>query len=650
MKKLKYGLAIVLFTIGFIFTGELSMYYLDNFQEGYYGASFYFENAEMGNDEIIHDFTNCANKNQVDFFTIDFTIDSDYKKTIKVYGTKGALYYLASHEIKEKRYNSLFSGYADVFLTDISKCETIKQQEFFYFTGNDIGAIHNFKEELVDQYGGEFPQLYGSVKNTIVSVGTVWGIIFSVILLLAVYDITLQRKEFTLLIILGYNLKTVFLKNILKDLVTFLGEFLLIPFLLCRWSNTFFFFRVLVIFFILFLVLNICVNLLIFRVNIKQNFSNVKENKGILKINYIIKTATLLLVSFVLSINIGVISDGINFYRQKGFFDKHSEYERYQLNYKMNSPLAEMDGDVAQKFYKAFVEYSLLYADFSEQLSINYPTIVINRNSKEEMVREEKKWKEVFRGCTEKKVYIAMPEGVKGNASITSASEQICESILGYKGKKEISFYNKAMQLISFNSSVHRFKSKILRNPIIIFDNRDPELNKETASRQMYYAYDILYDIPDKEVEKFVEEYQMENEIVKITNLENAYKYNRKIVKRYIKMLLILSCIIIFLEFIMVFMIIKLEYTYHALQITLMKILGYNQLSRILRLVLITVLCSAITLILLLVYHYYKMFNAVVVSAVSIIVFTILELLIIIWRAKKIERMKVVSILKGEIV
>lgn len=650
MKKLKYGLAIVLFTIGFIFTGELSMYYLDNFQEGYYGASFYFENAEMSNDEIIHDFTNCANKNQVDFFTIDFTIDSDYKKTIKVYGTKGALCYLASHEIKEKRYNSLFSGYADVFLTDISKCETIKQQEFFYFTGNDIGAIHNFKEELVDQYGGEFPQLYGSVKNTIVSVGTVWGIIFSVILLLAVYDITLQRKEFTLLIILGYNLKTVFLKNILKDVVTFLGEFLLIPFLLCRWSNTFFFFRVLVIFFILFLVLNICVNLLIFRVNIKQNFSNVKENKGILKINYIIKTATLLLVSFVLSINIGVISDGINFYRQKGFFDKHSEYERYQLNYKMNSPLAEMDGDVAQKFYKAFVEYSLLYADFSEQLSINYPTILINRNSKEEMVREEKKWKEVFRGCTEKKVYIAMPEGVKGNASITSASEQICESILGYKGKNEISFYNKAMQLISFNSSVHRFKSKILRNPIIIFDNRDPELNKETASRQMYYAYDILYDIPGKEVEKFVEEYQMENEIVKITNLENAYKYNRKIVKRYIKMLLILSCIIIFLEFIMVFMIIKLEYTYHALQITLMKILGYNQLSRILRLVLITVLCSAITLILLLVYHYYKMFDAVVVSAVSIIVFTILELLIIIWRAKKIERMKVVSILKGEIV
>ena len=97
----------------------------------------------------------------------------------------------------------------------------------------------------------------------------------------------------------------------------------------------------------------------------------------------------------------------------------------------------------------------------------------------------------------------------------------------------------------------------------------------------------------------------------------------------------------------MVFTIVKMEYMYHALQITLMKIFGYSQINRILKPVLITMLCGAINIVLLLLYSY-KTGEGVVNMIACIVVFTIVELLIILRQAKKLEQSKTALILKGE--
>lgn len=650
MKKIKYILVLILFAIGFIFNGELFIYHLDNFQENYYRTSFFFEYMEEDktSEEIIQDFLSSAQKNKVDFFTVDSKINSDYEKTIKIYGTKGAFDCLISRGIDTKQYSSLFSGYTDVSLVDISECEIIKHQELFYLIGDDVERLYNFKAELIDQYGGGFPKQYGSIKNTISNICTVWGIIFAVVLLLAVYDITLQQKEYTLLVILGYDLKKVFVKNILKDFIVFCSIFLLLPVFLSKWSNVLFFINIIRIMFIVFLLLNVSVNLLIFRVNVKKNFSNAKSNQSILKINYGIKTATLLLVSFVMSVNISLISEGINYYQQRDFFEKHSSHDYYQLNYKVTSQDIAKSDYVTQKFYKTFFEDSLLYADLTGQFSVNYPTVLVNRNSKNELAGADAKWREILNNCTSENVYIAMPDDLKEDAMILYEVEQICKYILGNKEKSIVSYYDKKTDLIGINSAAHTFKSKMIKCPILIFDNRDPVMNEEVAGAQMYYAYDILYNIPDEAFENYVEAHNLENEIVKVTNAEEMYQYNWNIVKRFTKMTLILSCITLFLEFVMLFIVIKLEYTYNALQIVLMKILGYSQIRRNLRPILITVICGFIAVTFVVAYSYYNLLEGMFSIVVSIICFTILELLIIVWKIRKLEQSKIALILKGE--
>lgn len=644
---MKYAIAAFLFMLGFIFTSEMFMNYLDNFEETYYGATFSFETTTKEKDEIIQDFLDASVKNQIDIFTVDDKINSDYQKTIKIYGTEGALDALSNHEIQEKRYKSLFSGYMDVVFEDISKCKIIKRQEFFYFTGDNVDAMSGFRDDLASEYGGEDPILYDSIKSTIHRISTTWGIIYLIIILLTVYDITLQRKEYTLQVILGYDLRTVFMKNIFQDMIIFSGMYFLIPCLLNKWMNVYFLFHIFVMIFILFLLLNICANILIFKVNVKKNFSNVEENQGILKINYVIKTVTLLLASFALSVNVGLITEGIDYYRQLDFFKNHSEYEYYQLNYKANSKLSEMDGIVAQEFYKTFFKNSLIYADFSDMLSINYPTVLINHNAQKELIEQNEEWREILNECREEKVYIAIPEQLREEDEKVSASGEICEAVLGYEGEKKIVFYDKRTQLISFNSSLHPFKSKRLKKPIIIFDNTEPVINEEMADRQLYYAYDILYDIPDKEVEDFIKTHQLESEIVIKTNAWESYEYNWKIVKRFTRISLVLSVILFLIEFIMVFTIVKMEYMYHALQITLMKIFGYSQIKRILNPVFITILCGAVNIVLLLLYSY-KISEEAVNMIACIAIFTIFELLIILRQAKKLERSKTALVLKGE--
>lgn len=647
MKKMKYAIAAVLFMFGFIFTSEMFMNYLDNFEETYYSTTFSFATTSKEKDEIIQDFLDASVKNQIDFFTVDDKINSDYQKTIKIYGTEGALDALSNHGIQEKRYKSLFSGYTDVAFKDISKCKVIKRQEFFYFTGENFDAMSRFRDDLADEYGGEDPILYDSIKSTIHRISIIWGIVYLIILLLTIYDITLQRKEYTLQVILGYNLRTVFMKNIFQDVVAFSGMYFLISCLLSKWMNVYFLFHIFVIFFMLFLLLNICANALIFKVDVQKNFSNVEENQGILKINYIIKIVTLLLVSFALSVNVGLVTEGIDYYQQLDFFKNHSEYEYYQLNYKANSQLSEMDGIVAQEFYKTFFKNSLIYADFSEMLSINYPTVLINRNAQKELIEQNEEWREILNECREEKVYIVIPEQLRGEDEKVSASEEICEAVLGYEGEKENVSYDKRTQLISFNSSLHPFKSKRLEKPIVIFDNTEPVINEEMANRQLYYAYDILYDISDKKVEDFIKTHQLENEIVIKTNAWESYEYNWKVVKRFTRMSLVLSVILFLIEFIMVFTIVKMEYMYHALQITLMKIFGYSQIKRILKPVLITMLCGVINIVLLLLYSY-KTTEEVVNMIACIVIFTIVELLIILRQAKKLERSRTALILKGE--
>ena len=56
MKWVKYLIGSLLIVMSFVFTGELFIFHLDQFQESYYQATFVFEETTSETSEVISDF------------------------------------------------------------------------------------------------------------------------------------------------------------------------------------------------------------------------------------------------------------------------------------------------------------------------------------------------------------------------------------------------------------------------------------------------------------------------------------------------------------------------------------------------------------------------------------------------------------------
>lgn len=169
MQKIKILIFIVLLSIGFSFNGELYMLYLDNFQESYYQANFYPDRPSrpVTDVEIIRDFMDASEENDVDFFVVDHKIQSAYKTEITIYGTERALAHLQSQDIKEGKNESLFFGEAVIRYEPFQKIKEISKCDKWYFIGGKEKkkALTLLKPGLLTNMAVVFPSKKGRIKK-----------------------------------------------------------------------------------------------------------------------------------------------------------------------------------------------------------------------------------------------------------------------------------------------------------------------------------------------------------------------------------------------------------------------------------------------------------------------------------------------------
>ena len=392
MRKIKIIVIYMLITIGFIFNGELSILYLDDFQKSYYQSGFDFVNREAAieEEEVIEDFLKAGKAHDVDFFFLDSRIISAYAKEITIFGTPNALKTLQAKGILEGKHKSLFMGETIVKYEDFSNIKTMEKFKDCYYIGDQSQqeAMRLFKANLVGKYGGGLPKLFSSDKATWLNLFSVWSIIFGLILLMTIYEIISLKKEIMVRITLGEDVRTVFGKNALGDIGILVSAFLSVPFLLSPLSNVYFKIQALALAFLVFMIVNTLINAAILRVNFKKDIAARRSGGGLLTANYILKTMTTMLTLIVLSSNFAILAQGYLMYKQGDFFSEHKNYSYYQLNYRVNNHLGKTISDdetMNQEFYKRFQKYSLQYNDLTANYHSPYPVILINSNSFEEI-------------------------------------------------------------------------------------------------------------------------------------------------------------------------------------------------------------------------------------------------------------------------
>lgn len=657
MLRVKVIAAILLITIGFIFNGELYVLYLDNFYDNYYQASFDFDPPD--NDaakKIVHEFTKAGHTHDVDFFFVDDRGKVATFASVEIYGTQGAIRKLKSRGLREGKAGSFF--FSDVYVKfhsvdDISQF-VLEAVDHCYFTegDDDLNKMDAFKSDLVEQYGGGFPREGANDQETYMNLTTVWTIIFSILLLITWHDVIFRKKEIAVRVTLGYDIFNIVIRNVGVFMLLYAILFATIPLMLHRLilSETFFKYKYVGVCFCVFIFLNTLIYLSTLHINFQRDMGIQKKGKNFIIVNYFLKFITGMLIMLIVSMNASEIHTAFNLRSQENFFRAHKNFAFCELNFRNadDSDFAIQQWTrVYQKFYEQNQKQAIVSTDLTRNFSCPYPVIVQNKTAMKLTVNQFPQIKSALKK-RKKSLLLLYPENLRHKEASIVPAKEIAETyfepeIYGYV---QVIKYSAKLDITGIRKE-DEYITTLYRNPIIIFDSSEFHVNHLLTGYDFDMAVTTMYQISEKKWGLYVKQNNMESEIAKKSNVYAIYDMLEKRSTRTLQLMLILTAFLIILEAGLILMIIFSEYQVNSMELAVKKILGYSLFRRNQRLLWTSILSSTAGLVLSsIICHilHWGIRKDLFICWIGIIV---LETVCILWKARKIENIRIMKALKG---
>jgi hypothetical protein len=654
LKTVKYLISFCILFAGVLIIGESHTFRLNNFYTEFDNTTLYLQ-RNTTEQEMIKDILESAARNEVEVFTYIKSPRSTYLTEIEIYGTARVEKYMNEHlNIFAKEYPSVFLEDFRFAFHHLNDIQGIKSMNDYYVIGSNE-KVKQFKIDLIDKYAGNHPKEgYASneSRNTIIAI---WALILSIILLLSYYDVIYQKKENLIRVSLGEPISRIVWKNIVTDTLYFTLLFALILYGLSKYTYVFFGFQLSLIFFFILLIANALLYINLYHYNLKEVFSNVKGgSKKLLSLNYGLKLVTVVITIFVISSNVVLMVESYQLYRQKSFFVDHKDYSFTRLEYRVidygkgSYDLRTEDAERAQAaFYKQFFKESDAILLSGTNRLLDGKGLIANRNALAYLSREIKELKNLQ---LNKDIYFLLPKERSGSAVDL---DELKDTVRSYEGEDftydyEVVYYEDNVDIVRIDEDMV-YGSDLLKNPIIIYYNLPPDALEKFDKDTHYLARstEIMYKMSDGPFNQFVRDYQLTGQIVTKTNVLDSYNKSWNIAKRILYMNFIFSLLVLFLEFIIITSIIRLEYEVNAIELSIKKILGHSILEKNRKIILMTSITTIVSIGSTVVAAILLGLDKVYYLTAAGIVILLLELFVITFYIRRIENVKVQKILKG---
>lgn len=646
--------------IGILIIGESHIFYLDNFSSQYSYTTLYLQDTTTS-VEMISDITNSATSNNVEVFTIVTSHPNSSLTEYNIYGTPGVESHVnKDSNIFEKKYTSLLLGDINFKFNSINDIPNIKSQNEYRVIGSKEN-IHKFKMDLIDKYAGNHPKpgyLDKESKNNTIAI---WGLITSIVLLFSVYDVISQKKENLIRVTMGEKISNIICKNILIDSFALIVSFTLIFFILSKYTYVFFNFKISIIIFGILLSINGLLYLSLYFSKVKEVFSNGESSKKLLSLNYGLKLVTTIITIFIISSNIVLIYNSYTFYKQKAFFQDHSDYYYLELMYKttMNSDGSlnsrwEDSALVQETFYKEF--FKEFNAISVKDLSLNQqlPTVFANRNAFEYL---SSKIDELSNLNLDKDFYFILPDKLENNPEIIETLKNnttYTSNEINFLYDYDVIYYQDNIDMVGIDED-YIYGSYLLENPAIVYNNMSVDQVKNLDITKQVGLQDELSDVmyqisSETQLEKFndfIADHNLEGQIIKKTNVLEKYENMWIIAKRVLYINLIFSDLVLLLEIIIINSIVMLEYKVNAIELSIKKILGYSILQKNRKIILMTVITTIASILTAIIVNIIMKTHVGKYLGLGGLIILILELSTIIFYINRIEKSNIQKILKG---
>jgi len=565
VKLIKYVTALLLFLIAFIFVGEIYVWNIDNFETEYKYVTFYQQENTTA-EEMKSDIYETANKENVEVFVVIKRFTSLFSENIDIYttGTEAEYYLAQESEIKEGIYESIFLGNVKVEFHEWTEIPNIGEIETYYVIGEDEKIV-SFKAALVDKYAGKFPREGYQVVNSRRNIGVVWSCVILFLLLLTFYEAARSKKAVILRITLGEQILFYVLKQILIDIAVYSVIFIGLIHTLKFYTNPFFRIADTCFFFFAFLGLNSCAYFWLVFTNYRKDTQTKQSVQMVLKISYLYKILTSILIIFTMAGCIELIFNGINCYRQKGFFEARKEFSYITVKgYDF-----EDSKEMLSSFYceAESVKEEMCLVDLGNwQTKAEY---ILADKGAEEYLRE--RIAELQNQELEEKIYYLVPEKYLENKEIIEEMQSVCYAYLEEEYEYEIIGYEETAWVMAV-SNTGKVKSVLKKNPIVILNHN--EVMKIPNSSILYLINAVMFSITDEKFESIAYENEFIGKLYYKTNVYENYMYFWGIMKRNMVMGIVFFAILLMLEGLILRSIIKYEYQIHAKELLLSKIQG----------------------------------------------------------------------------
>jgi len=503
--------------------------------------------------------------------------------------------------------------------------------------------------ELIDTYAGNHPQPGYNESAELYRILGVFALVAISTVLLTFYELAVVRKELLVRLSMGESLARWIAPSILMDsgilLLAFIVSFLTLrlftpidPYLML--------FSGLMVGLI---VVNGLVYLRLRRLTIKEAFSNGQRSNKLLVFTYGMKFATAFLTILMLSSSITVIAEAVTIYKQRPFFEAKKNYSYTYIGHKVTSPhfSDEKSSDISERIQTEL--YTRFYDDFKVTLStpvnsftVDQPTVLMNRTAFNEVAGQFANSSSVL----EHELTFFAPKGVAIPAKSTIDSGLRELGLVAYLADSyPVVRYQEDFETVAIDQNLTS-GSTLIDDPLLIVVN---EAKQPKAPKQLSNVLlaDVMYDLDQGAFQDYVAEKQMTNELILQTNAWEKYLGIWEAAKRLMNMNLIFVVLILSLELLVIWTVLRLEYQVNAIELSVQKVMGYNIWQQNRRLVVSTMGITLVSTLAVALTAYILEFSSPGLLLAGGGLLLVAEGVLLIWLIRKIERANVQRILKG---
>ena len=654
MKKVKWILGILVFTVSLLLSGEVYQNYLNVFRNQFYHFEVQYtpEYAPYLSAEL----SRLSDTYHVPVFAACGGITAQDQFHCTVYATDSAKQALSGeYAVHDGTSTSFFSGQSIIRIRPISEMEQEQEPLLFYVMGSTRDANY-----LMDCLGEHFQVIGGQkgIQDTnwwIVAV--IWGIACVLLLLLTWFDIQFQKKRNFVLISLGASRSRLILRNLLLDLGVFLGELGLTVLLLHRYTAENYQRPIVMGILVGFFVCNSLLYLDLLRYNYKEVLYGADRNESLLANCYVLKALTLIAAIASLAVNVTTAITFGKYLIQYGRLEAMSQYSVLNTVPDVSSAhgIDEEETLFMQINNAFFLEQycqgnvALACSDRLVDLEDGreVPAILYNENGNGLMPEG---LEEQINGKSAD-FYILAPAQIAEDPAVQSAALAEISLTFGIPEEqisfRQISYTGRQSGIcLNFSSSIsNTYGFEAIQQPICVYCAITPErlrqlsipksMSSDAIMKSALYRWDASGQ-SDPSMRR-----------VDAISVPDRFALYKASLSRVFWMNTCISGFLLLLEMCFIATIVQLEYMVHAKRLALKKIFGYSVWQKNRGILLLNLFATMIGIVTnLLLYLMYGFASCVSILLVSAGLLG-LEFCMILYQILRFERVNLAKILKG---